>query len=332
MVGCASILELLKKFPQLLEESKIFCLLVDGLGLTNLRLKGFKKEIYRTVFPSSTPNFAYSFHSLLQPAEHGFLEWYMRFGATIVCVPTWETLDGKKLELKKDVRKRDVFPFKPLSEILWKKGFSSLYYTPFAKTTFTKLTSKKAKVVKIDYLSQVFPLREADFTVVYWPSADLLLHEKYRDEAFRVEIKLLEKFVEILQRKIPKNSIFFLFSDHGLVECRRRYLLPTIGGEFPVGGGRVAFYQNLEKEEVEKEIRKRKIPASVVELNELEGFEKKVSRRCYEKFGKIVVLAGESIGFKYPFEVKMGKKEWNLASHGGVTEEEMKVHVWSCRK
>ena len=119
-----SIMRFVRSIPDMVEESKLVMLIIDGLGVTNLRLsrKIFKRKTYRTVFPSSTPTFFYSFHSLLEPKTHGFLEWYMRFGESgVVMIPPWKTLEGKELEIGKDVRKSDVFPFRSLSEILWKK-------------------------------------------------------------------------------------------------------------------------------------------------------------------------------------------------------------------
>lgn len=324
------ILEFLRKIPVMLEENKIVLLVLDGLGLNELKLPNFKKEVYQTVFPSSTPAFFYSFHSLLPPNEHGFLEWYMRFKNKILTIPPWKTIDGKLLELGKDVRKKDVFPFKSLSEILHSKGFSTTYYTPYPDSTFTKATSKKAKVVGINFLSQVFPLDDSDFIFIYWPSADVILHERYKDDAFKTEIKMIETFIKILVKKLEKNCLLFILSDHGLIKCKKRYLLPKIGKKFPVGGSRVAFYKDVEKEEVEKEFKKRNIPVDVFNLDEIESFGKKVDKRCYKNFGNIVVIGKNNIGFEYPFERK--EKRNFAAFHGGLTKEENFVNVWSLKK
>ena len=319
---------LLQKLPNLLEDRKIFLFVVDGLGIEKLNLKGFKTKTYETVFPSSTPTFFYTFHSLLPPKEHGFLEWYMRFNETVVTIPPWKTIDGKTLKLGEDVKKKDVFPFKSLSERLHKKGFYSVYYTPYPNSTFTKATGRKAELVKINFLSEVFPLKDADFTFIYWPSVDAILHERYRDEALESEKKFIELFVQMLKKHMPKGSTLFVFGDHGLTKCEKRILLPTVSGIQPVGGARIAFYKNLEREIVEREIKKKKIPAKVMELNELKGFEGKVSKRCYKNFGEIVVLAERGFGFKYPFEVRVGKKKWDIGCHGGLEKEESYVKVW----
>jgi len=328
----SDILEFIKKILTLIEENRIVMLIIDGLGISELKLSGFKKKVYQTVFPSSTPTFFYSLHSLVYPKDHGFLDWYMMFKDEIITIPPWRTIDGKELELNKDVRKKDVFPFKPLSKILWKKGFSSVYYTPFADSLFTMLTSEKAEIRKINFLSDVFPLKDANFSFIYWPSIDTILHERYKDEGFEVEIKTIEYFIEILKRKIPKNSLFFVLSDHGLTYCKKRYLLPTIDSIFPVGGGRVAFYKDLDKEIAEKIIKEKRIPAKVFELNELESFKGRISKRCYKNFGNIVVVAEPNVGFKYPFEVERGKKKWDIASHGGTSKEEMFVNIWEYKK
>ncbi len=327
-----SVLKFLNSFFEILEEKRIILFIVDGLGIEKLKLKKFKKNVYKTVFPSSTPTFFYSFHSLLPPKDHGFLEWYMRFKNTIVTIPQWKTIDGKFLELEKDVKKKEIFPFKSLSEILHKKGFTSVYYTPYSDSIFTKLTSRKSEVVKIDFLSQVFPLREADFTFIYWPSIDTILHERFKDEAFSVEKKMINFFIEILKKKLPSHSVLFVLGDHGLTKCEKRFLLPSIETVYPVGGGRVAFYKGLEKTIVEKVIKKRKIPATVLELNEIEDFQGKINKRCYENFGEAVVITKRSFGFKYPFEVQKGKRKWDVGSHGGLTKEENQINIWVYEK
>lgn len=253
-----NILDFLKEIPTILEERKVIMLIIDGLGTTNLFLPGFKKRIYKTVFPSSTPTFFYSFHSLLPPSKHGFLEWYMRFKDMIVTIPPWKTIDGKELKLGKEISKKDVFPFKSLSQILKRKGFSSTYYTPFADSAFTKATSKGAKIKKVDFISEVFPLEDSDFIFIYWPSIDAILHERYEDEAFKVETKMIETFVKILKKKMQKNSVLFILSDHGLIKCKRRYLLPKINSCFPVGGEELHFIKMLKKSKLKLKLKKEK--------------------------------------------------------------------------
>jgi len=161
----------------------------------------------------------------------------MRFRDTIVAIPPWkDVLNSRKLELGKDVSRNDVFPFKSLSEILSEKGFSVLYYSPFAKSTFTKAVSVGAIVKGIKYLSQVFPLEEADFTFIYWPSIDGILHERYRDEAFYIELEVIKMFIQLLIRKMHRETRLYILSDHGLTICRHRHMLPNISSNLPVGG------------------------------------------------------------------------------------------------
>lgn len=305
----------------MVEEKKLWVLLLDGLGLTNLHLPFLKKSVYQTIFPSSTPTFLYSFHSLLEPKDHGFLEWFMHFKnfKKPIIVPPWTTIEEKPLKLKK----KKIFPFKSLSEILSRKGFSSCYYTPFADSLFTQAVSRKAKLKNIKHLSQNFPLAKEDFVFIYWPCPDDLLHENFKNEAFKVELKSLEFFLKILYQKLPSRSRLIVFSDHGLTQIRRRYKLPIIKG-YPVGGGRVAFYKG-EKKEIEKELKKRKIPAQVYELRDLETFRGKINKRCLENFGNIAVIAKEHVGFNYPFEKHSSSL---IGAHGGLSKEEMLVNVW----
>lgn len=319
------LLDLVRKIPEILKKQKLIILIIDGLGLTNLHLPFLKKFIYCTVFPSSTPTFFYSFHSLLEPKEHGFLEWFMHFRKfkKPITIPPWTTSDEEPLKL----RKKEAFPFKSLSEILYEEGFSSCYYTPFANSIFTQATSKKAKVKNIKYLSQIFPLAKEDFIFIYWPSSDEILHENFTNEAFKVDIKFLELFIKILYRKLPLKSKLIVFSDHGQTRIIKRYKLPSING-YPLGGSRVAFYRG-KKKEVKKEIKKRKIPARIYNLEELEIFQGMISKRCTKNFGNIIVIAEEHIGFNYPFEKPPSEL---IGGHGGLSKEEMFVNLWMGEK
>jgi len=325
-----SVLGLIRSIPKELEERRVVLLLIDGLGTNELRVpkRHFKKIELRTVFPSSTPTFLYSFHSLLPPAEHGFLEWYMRFGEFIVTIPPWDTIEGIPVELLAPIDEQEVFPFKPLSQLLKEKGFSSHYYTPFADSIFTRLTSRGASQTKIAFLSEVFPLRDADFSFIYWHSIDSILHEHYKGEAFSAELRLLEDFIALLWKKLPKKSKLFVLSDHGLTEIKRVYGLPIVDGCCPVGGSRVAFYKDVEPEKVQATFRRRRIPAEVLRLEELEEFGKDFSRRCKENFGDVVAIAKSNVAFRFPFE----QKKVIRGAHGGLDKDESYVNVWIAEK
>ncbi len=324
------IFDFIKRIPEVLEESRVIVFLVDGLGSFDLRVTGFEKKTYRTVFPTSTPTFLYTFHSLLRPEEHGFLEWYMRFRNTIVAVPPWEdVVKGRELELGRDVDRGEVFPFKSVSEVLSGKGFRVLYYTPFAKSTFTKATSVGAEVREIKYLSQVFPLGEADFTLIYWPSIDSILHERYVDEAFQAEAEFLELFIRQLSRKIPRGTTLYVLTDHGLTLCRNRYELPTVGPEPPVGGERVAFYKGVSADEVREELSTKGIPAKVLRIEEIPQFKGRLNTRCIVNYGDVVAIAEEHACFRYPFERECMR---GLGAHGGLSREEILINLWKYTK
>ncbi len=324
------ILDFIKGLPTKLEEGKVVALLIDGLGTLGLNLPGFSVETYETVFPSSTPTFMYTFHSMIPPAQHGFLEWYMRFKGTIVAVPPWvDVLRDRELRLGKDVSEEDIFPFKPLPEVLADKGFSVTYYTPFADSAFTKAVTRGAEVREIKYLSQVFPLSDADATFIYWPSIDSILHERYVDEALRAEVEFMELFVKQLVRKIPRKTTLYVLADHGLTLCRRRHVLPVIGSEPPVGGERVAFYRGVGVDEVKEGLSAKGISAEVLKMEEVPHFKGELSPRCISNYGDVVVIAEEHECFKYPFE---GGREKGLGAHGGLSREEIFINVWGYRK
>ena len=307
-------MDLIRDIPKILEENKLILFVIDGLGKAELNIP-LRSQIYRTVFPSSTSTFFYSLASLLEPEEHGFLEWNMRFRDTIVTVPPWITIDGKELT-PGEVSRREVFPFKSLSEILWEKGFSSTIFSPFATSVFTRYSAKKSRRIEISFLSQIFPLPDSDFIFIYWPSIDSILHEKGKGECYNAELQLLSTFINLLWKRIQKGTKLIILGDHGLTEVSRRYTLPVIGS-IPVGGSRVAFYRGVKKEEVEEEL---KIPAKVFHIKEIM---KNPVRRCYKNFGEIIVVAKGGAYFRYPWENERSKM-----AHGGLSREEMEIRVW----
>lgn len=327
-----SILELIKLIPEITAEKRTIIVLVDGLGLNDLKLPfPSVKRVYKTVFPSTTPAFLYTLHSLKPPREHGFIEWYMRFDelGQPIMIPPWKTISKEELRLGSDIDRNDVFPYRSLSEILDKMGVSTCYYTPYSESAFTKATSRRAKVIRARYFSQVFPLDDADFILIYWPAIDQILHERYVDEAFNVEVDALERYIGLLWKKARSDTRLYIFSDHGLTRINRKYLLPIIEGGYPVGGSRVAFYRDVDLEKVREELNKRRLPADTYRLEELEEFRGRINRRCYENYGETVVVARKGVGFKYPFEKR---SLYDKGAHGGRSREELYVNVWVAEK
>jgi hypothetical protein len=321
-----SIASFLRELPRQLEEQRLVVLVLDGLGTLELNVPGIRRMVYRTVFPSSTPAFLYTLHSLLDPEEHCFLEWYMRFRDGIVRVPAWEDVaTGRQLELGRDVEMSDVFPFRPLLELLSERGFKVVYYTPHPDSTFTRAVSRGVRVRGIKYMSQLFPLEDVDFILAYWPSIDVIAHERYLDEAVMVELEIVELVVRKLMDKLPVGTKLYVLTDHGMTLCRRTYTLPPIDSVAPVGGSRVAFYRGVDVDTARAVLEELGVDADVFSLAELKYFSRRPSPGCVERYGETVVVARDGVCFTYPFE-KDGKRR--LGAHGGPSSSEMSVYVW----
>ncbi len=321
------ILDFIRKIPEIVEEKPTYMIVFDGLGTFDLDILelGFKKQVYRTIFPSSTTSFFYSFHSMLPPQKHGFLEWYMRFGEDnkIMTVPPWKLVFPKENKNIK-LNKRTVFPFKSLTDVLAKKGMHVCHYSPYADTLFTKAVARKSERIKIRYLSEIFPLKECDFAFIYWDSFDSLRHSSNAIESWKVEKEMLSFYVRLFLERVPKGSRVVVMTDHGLVKVEKHYTLPKINNYVPVGGGRAAFYKNTTVEEVKKELGKRKIPARVAELEDV--YKNRISRRCYKNYGNVVVIAEKNHALRYPFSKK---KTFHACHHGGTSKEEMLINVYT---
>lgn len=326
-----NILDFLRNAFSLVGSDPIYLVYIDALGTAPIGLDGFVRERYATVFPASTTPFSYSLSTLLPPAEHGFLEWSMRWHDKIIFPLPLRTSDGSSLKLGEDIEREEVFPFRSIFSDLVQEGYTVKYFTPY-DDPLEHLMAGEAEVSSIKYLSEVFPLPSADLTVIYWDSLDYIQHHRYRDAAYSAELGRVRLFLKQLIDAVPKGAIVFAFGDHGHERCDRRYLLPVVGGVQPVGGGRVAFYKDVDIGDVERAISDSNIPARVFHLLDLPGFSGGYSRACVDRYGDVVVLADDHVGFKYPYEIAQGKTEWHVSSHGGLTDRERLVDVWTYRK
>ncbi len=307
---------------------RIVLVVIDGLGTLELNLPRFEKSVYETVFPSTTTAFIYTMHSLLPPEKHCFLEWYMRFRGRVIAVPPWmDVATGRTLELGVDVSRGDVFPFKSLSEKLSEEGFSVAYYTPFPESTLTRAVSSGARVYGFNFLSQALPDWSADFIVVYWHAIDSMRHECFLNESVLLELEMISLYLRKLAEKMPRGTKLYVATDHGLVECRETIMLPEVNSTYPVGGGRVAFYKNSSKNEVYEKLVENNVNAEVLSINEVYGGS--VCKYCIDRYGETIVIAGDNVCFKYPFEPREKKKK---AAHGGATPGEKLVNTWCYEK
>ena len=124
-----NVFNFLKRIPEMLEESKIIILVVDGLGSIDLRVPKAKKRVYQMVSLRVLPHSFITFLSLFRSEERGFLEWYMRFRGSIVTIPLWEdVVNNRELILGKDVSKDEVFPLSLFRRFLSRKVFRAILY------------------------------------------------------------------------------------------------------------------------------------------------------------------------------------------------------------
>lgn len=316
------LLDFVRGIPDLFNRyDRVILLMVDALGTQHLNLPGFDRQTLETVFPSSTPTFFYSFHSLLDPGEHGFLDWFYPVDGEVVCIPPWMTIDGKEVDVGDD----EVFPFVSLSERLSDRGISSLYLTPFPESRFTQLTGRGASIIGIGDLSDVLGILSErsgyQFNYIYWDKIDDILHREWKSDNYHQEVKKVEDVVREISRQLDGNTLFLVTADHGQtrVDPSKSIHLPVIDGTIPYGGSRVAFYRDLDMERV------REVLGDGVKLFRLTEFYDRVSERALTKYGDVVVVAPEQHYFIYPFEQKTKK---SIGMHGGLSDEERMVNLW----
>jgi len=297
------------------DSERVVILLFDGLGGIDLKLDEFRKQRFRAPFPSSTPTFFYSLWSGLPPGEHGYVEWFMRYKDKIITVPPWRDLDDNPVNASYE----EVFPFESISEKALKKGKSSALVTCYPDTLFTLASSKGTDKIKAENIEEFLNI---DFTgydlyILYSASPDDFLHgdnDRNRLLSFMDRARIV---VEKIWGLLPADTKLIVGSDHGLVKASNRIRLEP-ASSMPVGGSRVAFYQDIDEAELEKF----GIPFDVDEFKPLMG---KPSHRLVSQYGDEMVLANGYFDFPY-------RETNDKAFHGGLSKEEMIVNVWERTK
>ncbi len=311
----------------LLDQDKLVILAFDALGRNRLNLSFLEKRVYRTVFPSSTPVFFYSFHSLLEPGEHGFVGfrfWWKKLGK-IVVIPPWFTVDGEDLNEK--VSKREVFPWEPIFTKLKKRGYSSTYFIEWPDQAFARSVGKEATRVKHKWLADLSRVPECDSDIVYVYNylMDSLKHKYLGGSEIELGGKLIEQTVKYIWKKLEPGTRLIVLSDHGQARISRRVIVPDIGEIPPTGGGNTAFLKNPDMDKLESWIKKNKVDVTIHEISELKDIYGKLSRKVKDRYGDILLVSHGGDSFAFPYEKK---KKVKVGAHGGVTPEEMLVNVW----
>ncbi len=282
-------------------------LFFDGLGnaLSGWRLGSVER--YRTVFPSSTPTFFYSFYSGLDPGQHCFLEWFMKWKEEIIAVPPWVTSDGKALS---ELTKKDVFPFKTIPKLL--KGLNVAGLTPFADSPFTKYSLAGASIFKIGALADLlaFDYSKWDFVIVYWPSPDRELHKYWKSKPTRFILSEIKRLVREFLRLVPMGTDVYILGDHGQTYANKDISLS--GKLVPTGGGRIAFFG--EEPEFSN--------ACVCDIKTFEPLMGSIRRLAIKRYGRHIALADKEYRFQY-----LWYKTRDIGHHGGLTDEEILVDV-----
>ena len=330
-------LERYKKYPyaleiprqiadgSLLDTDKLVVLVFDALGRTNLNLPFLKRETYRTVFPSLTPAFFYSFHSLLDPGQHGYIGmrmWYEKVN-DVVAVPPWVTTHG--VDLNDKLTKRDVFPWEPLFTKLTKRGYSTTYFIEWPEQAFARSVGKDSIRLKHKYLADLARVNEVDTDVVYVYNylMDALKHKYLGGSEVTMGAKLIETLVRQVWKGLDKGTRLIIMSDHGQTKINKLIGAPDIGNMPPTGGGNIVYLRNPDEDKMNAMTRKYK-DISVHSIDELKDvYDGRLSPKIEKRYGDTILLShnGLSFSFSDPHKPKLG-------THGGVSPDEMLVYVW----
>ncbi len=338
MESIADLLSRYDKFPYILDiprqiaggsliTDKLVILAFDALGTDKLNLPFLQRQVYRTVFPSSTPVFFYSFHSLLEPGEHGIMEmltWIPKF-KSIFALPQWEPVTN--LKIKGRVSEKDVFPWDPLFTKLKKKGYTSTYLIEWPDGDFPKAVGKDAERIRHVYLADLarVPEVETDVVYVYNHLMDDIKHKFLGLDPVRLGDTLVEQAVKFIWKKLEPGTRLIVLSDHGQTNVRDYIEIPGIGEIPPTGGGSVAFLKDPDDKEMDRWCSKNKDKFSVHPIDELRDVYGRLSSRVLDMYGDTVILGNPGVKFAFPY--KPGKRKMGV--HGGVTPEEMLVSVWT---
>lgn len=356
--------------------NKVVLFLIDGFGYNQL-LRSKNCEFFNilnqksvtlpitTVFPSTTAATLTTINTGLTPQEHGLPEWVVYFKEidmiinTLPFKPLGERCNDRLLEM--GVNPKILYNGKTIYQALKREGIKSFSFIDetYAYSSYSKLVHKGSKIIPfVNSSDLVVSLRkclekesEPAYFYVYIGDMDSIEH-KYgpnTDECY-AELSVLsyllkKELLEKIDRKVAKEIIFLVTTDHGQLNVSPRKTIylnkyKKLVSSFqrnkkkvilPTGSPRDVFLyikQNKLEETYEYLSDKLKEKAKIMKIEQaikigLFGLGNPI-KEFYERVGNLLILPYDNQSIWY--EHIKGKKFDLLGIHGGLSEDEMLVY------
>jgi len=309
-------------------KKKILYMIIDGMGynllLNNTNLIPIKK--ITSVFPSTTACAINSIMSGKEPIEHAITGWYVflkEIGGIIAPLPFYLRYGHSKIPLE---YKKKLFPKKAFKNVVTDKKIKLKDNEKYAYETFNGFFSQSLKTIN-----------KHNLVYSYYPGLDSTEHKfGPNSKQTKEHLKLIEKKIGQLIKKMPKNSSLIITADHGQINNSKKDLI-TLTERIKdmlvlplTGEPRVAYcYVKSDKtKDFEFEIKKQYQDKILLKKSSdliKEGFFgfKKENKSLQDRIGNYTLILKKNYIIKdHLFNEKLKFKKGN---HGGVSPDEMFV-------
>ena len=355
---------------------KVILLVLDGFGyyqwLETMNLPFFHKITLRgtlfpitSVFPSTTAASITALQTGLTPQEHALFEWFLyikeldQIIMTLPFSPIKERVIDSLMQIGADpkllLNREPIhcgFKRKKVPTFAFQK--QDVAYSAYSKLAFRQ-SSVTAYKTAVDLISLVKKRLAATkgrgYFYVYWPDIDSISH-KYGpgSEEYKAEVSIFaslwkKEFLEKIQGKTARNTIFIITADHGQIAVDAKHTIylnkyPKLmralkrsrNGKLipPSGSPRDVFLHIKDGKLQEIYIYLSRLlgeKARVVLMEDAirEGLfgHRRVSEKFLERAGNLLILPKKNHTIWY--EHVKGRKFTHRGHHGGLNKREMLI-------
>lgn len=335
--------ELSKKYKN------VVLFIFDGLGnisLENISKNGFfnqnKVDVISSVFPSTTVAAINTIQSGVPPVEHGWLGWTSYFKEVDHTIELFMNryvgLDEPvTLNYQEIIKYRNIF-----SKIKENEDIHCNYFSPdFIATTMDDCLNVKYPkgVLKKgckELIKNLYNQEKRTYTYFYHHMPDSLMHVKGVN-SLRVKLNVLriQKILKKTIKKCPKDTLFIVSADHGLVDVsnwvylyEEKEIYRMLKRRTSIEGRATAFFIKDKFKEEFKETFNKKYGNDFILKSHQEVIDENIfgEGQIHPKFedfiGDYLAISTSNRCINYG---KKPKKEFFKASHAGYLQEETEV-------
>ncbi|MCW3494577.1 alkaline phosphatase family protein [Microbacterium sp. SSM24] len=321
-------------------------LVVDGLGAINLAARagharflaqaGTKKDVARTVFPSTTASALTSLLTATAPGAHGIVGYRARVPGTddvINQLRGWDT-DGLPQSWQRSV---------PLTSSSG-RPFFTVTKREYAGTGFTAATQAGAEFHGVDDLVERFETAAdlasrtpGSLVYLYAPELDGIGHRRgWESDEWLVGLERMDAAARILAESLAPGVGAIVTADHGMVDVpRHRHILlhdddPLLDGVHLIGGEPRMLHLYAEPGEAQAVLHNWRVAEAsrswVMSRSELiaSGLMGPVDAEVAPRIGDVIVAARSNVVYYDDRLADKGPQKM-VGQHGSLTPEERVV-------